>query len=193
MEKDMRFRKIFLLALLLLSMPMAVKAQFDYITNGNAITITKYTGNVVVVTVPDTINGLPVTRIGVGAFGGSSVFSVTIGTNVTSIGHNPFTICTHLASFTIPDNVTSIEDYAFLACYSLASVTIGTNVTSIGSQAFHRCTSLTSVAIPNGVTRIGTEAFASCTNLTIVTIPGSVTSIGIGGPQSSYHSARFLS
>ncbi|MSU36263.1 MAG: hypothetical protein EXS36_14440 [Pedosphaera sp.] len=54
--------------LLLLTLPAAVQAQFNYEINKGAITITRYDGSRGAVTIPDTINGLPVTGIGVGAF-----------------------------------------------------------------------------------------------------------------------------
>jgi len=48
--------------LLLLALPVAVPAQdYTYITNNNAITITGYTGPNGAVSIPDTIDGLPVT------------------------------------------------------------------------------------------------------------------------------------
>ena len=50
--------------LLLLTLPAGVQAQFNYTTNNGAITITGYTGPGGDVTIPSTINGLPVTGIG---------------------------------------------------------------------------------------------------------------------------------
>ncbi len=106
------------------------------------------------------------------------ITSVTIGDNVTSIGHCAFYECRNLTSVTIPDNVTSIGYEAFYGCSSLTSVTIGNGVTSIGAYAFYDCSSLTSVTIPDSVTSIGNEAFRGCSSLASVTIPDSVTSIG---------------
>ena len=56
--------------LFLLMVPAVVQAQFNYVINNGAITITGYTGSGGAVTIPDTINGLPVTSIGYYAFGG---------------------------------------------------------------------------------------------------------------------------
>ena len=80
-----------------------------------------------------------------------------------------FYYCSSLTSVTIPNNVTSIGNYAFSSCSSLTSVTIPNSVTSIGSSVFSKCTSLTSVTIPDSVTSIGKYAFQNCTSLTSIT------------------------
>ena len=99
------------------------------------------------------------------------VGSYTIPNSVTSIGdYYAFFFCTKLTSVTIGTNVTSIGDQAFYYCSGLTNLTIGTNVTSIGVQAFCGCTSLTSVTIPNSVTSLGDEAFWNCTSLTAITV-----------------------
>jgi hypothetical protein len=77
-----------------------VQAQFNYITANNEITITGYTGPGGDVTIPDTINGLP----------------------VTSIGDSAFSNCTNLTSVSIPKSVTSIGDDAFHNCHRLTNV-----------------------------------------------------------------------
>jgi hypothetical protein len=161
-------------------------------TNDGAITITRYTGAAGDVPIPDTINGLAVTRIGAGAF------------------HH----CTSLASVTIPNSVTNIGDAAFSGCSRLTSATIGANVTRVGEGAFAFCTGLTTITVealnpayvsvagvlfdksqttlmqyppgqprssylvPSSVTNIAGAAFAGCSNLTIVVIPDSVARIG---------------
>jgi len=170
--------------LLLLALPAAVEAQFNYTTNNGTITITKYTGFGGALFIPSTINGLPVTSIGGGAFSQCTrLTSVTIPNSVTSIGYEAFNYCTSLTSVTIPNSVTNIGGYAFYSCTSLTSATIGNSVTSIEYGAFYSCTSLTNVTIPDSVTSIGGSAFCFCTSLTSVTIPNSVTSIGTGAFQ----------
>jgi hypothetical protein len=175
---------------------------FTYTTNNGTITITGYVCSGGAVTIPGTINGLPVTCIGSNAFYAcSSLTSITIPNSITNIGNRAFYQCDYLTSITIPNSVTSIGDWEFYACFRLTSVTFGTNVTSIGEWAFAVC-GLTNVTIPNSVTNIvdyafyqcglksvtigtnvtsiGIEAFDECDLLTSVTIPNSVTSIGDG-------------
>ena len=149
-----------------------------YTTTHGTITITAYTGPEGAVVIPSTINGLPVTSIGVAFQDCSSVTSVVIPNNVTSIGGQAFYECRNLASVSIPNSVTRIGIQAFSGCYSLTNVTIPDGVTSIGDSAFSGCGSLASVTIGDSVTNIGAYAFSGCSSLTRVTIPDSVTSIG---------------
>src|SRR5215468_9683915 len=57
-----------LVLMLLFFLPAAVPAQFTYTTDHGAITITGYAGAGGEVIIPGTIDGLPVKRIGGGAF-----------------------------------------------------------------------------------------------------------------------------
>ena len=136
--------------------------DFTYESSGTEITITKYTGPGGDVTIPITINGLPV---------------ISIGGALTGWGNGAFSHCTSLTGVTVPDSVTNIGDFAFGWCTSLRSITIPDRVTSIGEGAFI-CCGMTSVKIGSGVTTIGDHAFRSCDNLTRIFIPGSVIRLG---------------
>ena len=174
----------FLAALCLLSVIPAKADQFGdftYTATAPVASVTGYTGAGGVVTIPETINGLSVTSIGLNAFRNkTSLTSVTIPGSVTSIGSYAFSGCTGLTSVTIPNSVTSIGSEAFRDCTGLISVTIPNSVTTIEREAFYGCTGLTSLTIGSGVTSIGDNAFAACTGLSSVTIGSGVTSIGSG-------------
>ena len=141
-------------------------------------------------TIPSTINGYPVTRIGDGAFVWcSGLTSVTIPDSVTSIGEWAFFDCSGLTNFVVGANnpnycsvngLLLTKDAKTLIAGINGDVTIPDCVTSIGYSAFSGCSGLTSVTIPDSVTRIGDDAFYYCSGLTSVTIPSSVTSIGVG-------------
>lgn len=96
----------------------------------------------------------------------SSITSVVIGEEITSIGNYAFYLCYKVTSIAIPDGVTSIGMNAFFSCSGLTSITIPESVTTIGSDAFCDCSGLTTITIPQGVTSIGDNAFGSCRSLT---------------------------
>ena len=92
-----------------------------------------------------------------------------IPNDVTSIGVDAFN-GTGLTSMTIPNSVTYIANQAFLGCSSLTSLTISENVTYIGFSTFAGCSGLTSLTIPKNVTTIGDYAFSGCTEVASVTV-----------------------
>ena len=135
--------------------------------------------SLIIVTIPNTINGTTVTSIGNNAFYRcTSLTSITIPNSVTSIGKGAFSDCISLISITISNSVTTIENSTFFDCSSLTSITIPNSVTSIGNSVFSGCSSLTSITIPNRVTSIGWEIFRECTSLITIKLPNSITTIG---------------
>jgi hypothetical protein len=165
--------------MLLLALPVALQAQFTYTTNNGTLTITGYTGSGGAVTIPDTIDGLPVTSIGQYAFSfQTSLTNLTIPHGIINIENYAFSQCSGLASASIPNSLTNIGVGAFDSCISLASITIPSGVINIGDYAFSHCIRLPSVTIPGGVISIGDAAFSGCTSLISATIPSSVISIG---------------
>ena len=131
------------------------------------------------VVIPDEIEGLPVTSIGMETFSTHrKLVSVTIPDSVTKIGSVAFNSCTNLTSVSIPDSVSSIGGYAFYNCKSLTSVDIPNSVKAISGNTFGICTNLVSVSIPDSVQAIGDSAFSGCNSLVSLTIPDSVTKIG---------------
>lgn len=162
-------------------LPDIIKAEQDgdysyTVSDGNA-TITGYTGDGGAITIPSNLGGYPVVAIGMSAFSGSALTSVTIPNSVTYIEMYAFDGCTSLTSVTIPGSVTSFGTGVFMGCSSLTSVTLSEGVKSISSQMFYGCHALTSVTIPSTVERIGEYAFLECISLTALTIPEGVTTI----------------
>ena len=152
--------------------------DFTYETEGTNVAITEYTGNDFWVTIPDTIEGLPVTKTGDLLFAYcTNLANVTIPDTVTTMGWGTFAFCSSLTSVTIPDSVTFMREGTFHNCTSLTNVTISTNLTSKWFDTFGNCARLKSVTIPHGVTFIGWATFSGCSSLTNVVIPDTVTTL----------------
>jgi len=128
--------------------PAPPAVLFTYTTNNSTITITgciESIGYVGAVTIPATINGLP----------------------VTSIGGDAFTNNASLTSVTIPDSVTNIGDAAFSSDSGLTSVMIGNGVSFIGDEAFSLCTNLTAVYCLSDAPGLGSNVFYQDDNATV--------------------------
>lgn len=134
----------------------ATYGDFEYtLEDDYTCTITKYNGHAANVTIPSTI----------------------YGNKVCKIGYDSFCDNNNIISVTIPNSVKEIDSYAFADCYSLSSVTFSGNLKSIGGRAF-RNTNLKKVTIPNSVTEINGYAFSGCENLSSLTLPNKLDSIG---------------
>jgi len=128
--------------------PHSPPYEYYYTIINGTITLNEYIGSGGAVTIPDSLDGLPVTSIGENTFlRCSTLISVTIPDSVTNIGITAFFQCESLTSVEIPDSVTTIGDQAFAGCTSLTNLTLGSSVTSIGRSVFSQCTSLTAIIV----------------------------------------------
>lgn len=93
------------------------------------------------------------------------------GYTVTRIGDFAFYQCGGITRVVIPDTVTGFGMYAFAHCLDLVKADIPAAVTEIGEAAFMR-TALTSATIPDGVPEIDSMAFMGCASLEEITIGG---------------------
>ncbi len=114
----------------------------------NHATITGYNNASSIVSIPKTIDGYTVVKIGSNAFQNKTGITVV----------------------TIPDTVTEIGYGAFEDCTNLVKVDIADSVTKIGSSTFQNCTKLSDVDLPKGLVELGYWSFAN-TAITSITIP----------------------
>ncbi|MDR2519038.1 MAG: leucine-rich repeat domain-containing protein [Spirochaetaceae bacterium] len=122
--------------------------RFMYKKGKQRVTITGYTGGERKVSIPDAIEGLPVTAIGNKAFARQGA----------------------LTSVIIPASVTAIGGSAFARCANLKSVIIPERLIYIGNSAFSGCARLKSAAIPAAAAVIGTYVFAGCARLSAINV-----------------------
>jgi len=178
----------------------------DYVftTENGEVTITDYVGtdSPDELSMPDSLNGNPVTAIGGEVFmsltsltsidlpssleiigldvfnGCSSLSEIDIPDTVTSIGIRAFKNCSTLSLVNLPSSLVTIYDNAFENCIALVSIVIPENTVTIGNHAFLNCITLGSVIIGESVETIGESAFYGCTGILSITIPDSVQTIG---------------
>ena len=165
-----------------------------------------------IVTIPERIDGKPVTGIGNGAFkGNTDLTAIILPSTVTYISSTSFVDCTFLTEITINGNVGNIEPGAFKGCdklekiiidsndvtyvdwgglagYGIDLISLGGNVTYINKALFKDCTWVTNIYISNSVTGIGSYAFSGCTGLKTVVIPASVTII----EEYAFYNCKFI-
>ena len=167
----------------------AVYEDYEYTVTDNTVTITKYNGIDYQITIPDTINEMPVTAIGDFAFSGApSLTEINISENIASIGMGAFGNCPNLTSLTVSSSnayFRSVNGIVYNDNYSkiiavpgaLTSVSIPYRVTSIGEDSFYGCTRITELVIPEGVETIERYAFYGCTGLESISLPQSLKDI----------------
>lgn len=138
-----------------------------YETAEDAVTVTGFTEDLPEeITVPSEIGGLPVTKIGAGAF----------------------RFCMTVTAVTLPDSITEIGDAAFKSCYQLKSAVLPANLKTIPDNLFYECWHLESVNIPAGLERIGETAFAKCESLAKLELPDTVTEVG----ESAFSNTKWI-
>ena len=148
--------------------------DFEYTIANNQVTITKYTGTSKDVTIPNEIEGLPVTTIAIYAFYSNKLTSINLPQNLTTIRQSAFRN-NRLTSISLPQNCTTIGYFTF-ADNELTSISLPQNYTTIGNFAFHN-NFLTSISLPQNCTTIGENAF-HYNMLTSINLPQNLKTIG---------------
>lgn len=110
----------------------------------------------------------------------TSLDSLTLGTQLTSVGKYAFTGCTSIPRVFMPDNITSVGLAAFKDCASLSGLTLSGKLVSVGEQSFMNCTLLENVSIPATLDALSSETFAGCSLLKDVDLGSNLNTIGPG-------------
>lgn len=141
------------------------KANYSYRKTKEGIVITKYRGDATEVSIPGTVEELPVVRIGKEAFDRGvrdplQLTKVSLPASVVSIGSGAFS-CRKLSKveFAPGSRLESIGDEAFCASH-IEEIQLPNGLRSVGNQAFWGCP-LRFVHVPAGVEHIGIDAFGN--------------------------------
>lgn len=144
--------------------------EFDPSTGGIALKNAQtyytdhYTGDGKVTTlekivVPSEIDGVKVTKIGIGKISTENNSPYTIGLNTP-----------YVKEIVLPDTINTLDKKVFCGCSNLEKINIPNEVTSIGWGAFLECESLANIKIPKKTNSIENEAFGYCTSLEYIEV-----------------------
>ena len=139
------------------------------------------------VTVPATLGGRKVTRIGSDAFYEKKIGTITVPEGVTYIGDRAFYSCTAKTIY-LPGTVNTISESAFLKCANLTCISVNTaNKTyatvdgcllNKAKTEFITCPAgKTSLTVPSGVKSVRKYAIWNCNKLRTVTFANSVQTV----------------
>jgi len=102
---------------------------FEYsVTEKNEVVITLFKGNSDVVSIPERIKGLPVTRIAADAFTDKNFDTLVIPKSVTAIDVGAFRNCTEFNTLYITDSFNSIPDNAFIDCKKFSNLRLNASL-----------------------------------------------------------------
>ena len=145
-------------------------------------TVTDVDATVTEAVIPEQIEGVTVTAIGVGAFSdfgneGMALKRVVLPETVTEIGAEAFYLCKTLEEINIPSGVEVLPLSCFYYCESLTNVHLSEGLKTIEDWAFKQCTSLAEIDLPEGLETLEGGVFENCTALTELSLPESVNSV----------------
>ena len=170
-----------------------VSKDYEYKTlTADTVEITKYKGSAQTVTIPASLDGKQVVKIGTQAFRDNTALTeATIPATVTEVDGYAFYNCPNLTalhadpfseSFVSENgilyNKTKTELIRYPEKKSGSTYEIPSGTAAIGAAAFSGCKNLTSVTIPEGMSAIRESAFVGCENITGLILPKSLTQIG---------------
>ena len=161
--------------------------------------------------IPETVQGVPVTRVAEGAFDRSPFRALTFPASLRVVENGAFTSCRNLTSITFSEGLTEIGAYCFDGSGELRTLQLPSTLRTLGEYAFsdsglvaielpegleslpdscfYLCRSLMRVKLPSTLKSIGKECFCACSKLASVVIPDSVVEMG----TSAFFSCEGLS
>ena len=160
--------------------------DYEYVLSDDNAVITGYTGDDLVIDIPEELDGYKVTKVGDRAFCGEKFATVTIPDTVTVIGVEAFSGCRLrwvedseycLYGFYLPDSVIEIGERAFKDVdFNINPFKIPASIQTIGRGAFED--SFTVIEFADGLEKVPDYALYKASRLSAALLPETVTEIG---------------
>ncbi len=169
------------------------ESYYTYEISNNEATITKADKSISgAITLPATLGGYPLTKIGNNAFDGcNKMTKIVIPDSVVCLGDRVFSSCSLLNEIIIPDSIERIGELAFYGTgysnnqdnWEDGFLYIGNHLAEVGNlvgnykiksgtkvivnRAFLGCNKLEALTIPDSVKNVGYSQFQNCDNMVI--------------------------
>ena len=154
--------------------------------------ITSYTGRDKTLTLPDVLDGVPVSAVGSRVFAGNGKLTdVVIPEGITSLGNAAFSGCRKLTSVTLPNSLVQLGENPFMNCGKLTEFRLSAEhpvltvenglLSNRAEQTLICCLPAlepNDCTVPEGILTIGCDAFSGCSTLSTITLPDGLTAIG---------------
>ena len=130
----------------------------------------------VVINIPSSYEGKPVTAIGSYAFQNAVVETVHLPPTITKLDEYAFSFCKSITSITLPASLVEIGECVFWWSDKLASITIPKATTAINMSAFNQCYGLKAINVESGNTvyKSVNGLLLSADGKTLLRVPGGV-------------------
>ncbi len=137
----------------------------------DSATFSEYSGSDTSLTIPDSVEGLPVKTISEVKTYNETVTSITLPDTVEALGNNAFSGFRALSDIDLSDHLKVIYGFAF-AYTQITELSLPSSLIGLSKNAFGHCAELTSVDLPSSLQILMTGPFMDCPKLETITIDG---------------------
>lgn len=163
---------ILVLSLLMLALCIPALAEStDWNYDANYAILRGYEGAGGDVVVPAEIDGFTVDVIGISAFKGDTITSLTLPETVLELRSNAVSSCENLVSVTLPQSLVVINRMNFFSCNALSEITIPAGVRYIGDTSFRFCDALRKITFEGVCPAIDMDCFTSLPEDAVAYVP----------------------
>ena len=137
-----------------------IKDEYVYEVKGRGIIIKDYIGKEKQITIPDTIDDKPVTKIASEAFEGKNLLEVNMPDTIKEVGKYAFASNMYMTNIKLSASLKSIPEGMLAFCGKLKELDVPPSVKSIGKNSFDYV-KLRKIIIPASVQKLSNKIFGT--------------------------------
>ena len=137
-----------------------IKDEYVYEVKGRGIIIKDYIGKEKQITIPDTIDDKPVTKIASEAFEGKNLLEVNMPDTIKEVGKYAFASNMYMTNIKLSASLKYISEGMLAFCGKLKELDVPPSVKSIGKNSFDYV-KLRKIIIPASVQKISNKIFGT--------------------------------